>query len=154
MKIRNRTREPEDTRLKMTAMIDIVFLLLVFFVMTFTIVAAEGDFNVDMPRTEQGPAPPPPPLPVFVHLEAAEDGSLAGIQFNDRRLSDFDALHARILNMVHASGPAGSEESFAVELACDERLKYEHLVQAITAVSGYVDQHGNKVTLIENVRLR
>ena len=33
----------------MTSMIDIVFLLLVFFVMTFKIVELEGDFSVRMP---------------------------------------------------------------------------------------------------------
>ena len=39
----------EKIELQMTPMIDIVFLLLIFFVMTFKIVAAEGDFNIKMP---------------------------------------------------------------------------------------------------------
>ena len=43
MKIRNR-QEAEKQELNMTSMIDIVFLLLVFFVMTFKIVELEGDF--------------------------------------------------------------------------------------------------------------
>ena len=43
------TSEPEELKLNMTAMIDIVFQLLVFFVMTFKVVAMEGDFNIKMP---------------------------------------------------------------------------------------------------------
>ena len=49
MKIRNTGRGEQETNLQMTAMIDIVFLLLVFFVMTFKIIAPEGDFNIKMP---------------------------------------------------------------------------------------------------------
>ena len=44
--------------LQMTAMIDIVFQLLVFFIMTFQIVPAEGDFFQHSPQDigmEQGP---------------------------------------------------------------------------------------------------
>ncbi len=51
MKIRNTQRPARDKDdLKMTAMIDIVFLLLIFFVMTFKVLAPEGDFNVKMPQ--------------------------------------------------------------------------------------------------------
>ena len=48
MKIRNR-EEAQKNELNMTSMIDIVFLLLIFFVMTFKIVELEGDFSVRMP---------------------------------------------------------------------------------------------------------
>ena len=48
MKIR-RDVEQEKHELNMTSMIDIVFLLLIFFVMTFKIVELEGDFSVRMP---------------------------------------------------------------------------------------------------------
>ena len=43
------TTEPDEIKLNMTAMIDIVFQLLVFFIMTFKVVAMEGDFNIRMP---------------------------------------------------------------------------------------------------------
>ena len=39
----------EKIELQMTPMIDIVFQLLVFFIMTFNVVAQEGDFNIRMP---------------------------------------------------------------------------------------------------------
>ena len=51
MKIRNTGRGDDgEVKLEMTPMIDIVFQLLVFFIMTFKIVSQEGDFNIKMPR--------------------------------------------------------------------------------------------------------
>ena len=50
MKIRGkRPSKDEKIELQMTPMIDIVFQLLVFFIMTFNVVAQEGDFNIRMP---------------------------------------------------------------------------------------------------------
>ena len=49
MKFRHRVSEEDKIELQMTPMIDIVFQLLVFFIMTFKIVAQEGDFNIKMP---------------------------------------------------------------------------------------------------------
>ena len=50
MRFREHHVGPEEKiELQMTPMIDIVFQLLVFFIMTFKIVAQEGDFNVKMP---------------------------------------------------------------------------------------------------------
>ncbi len=36
--------------LQMTSMIDIVFLLLIFFILTFKIAPQEGDFNIKLPK--------------------------------------------------------------------------------------------------------
>lgn len=41
----------------MTPMIDIVFQLLVFFIMTFKIVSQEGDFHIKMPVANLAPRP-------------------------------------------------------------------------------------------------
>ncbi len=44
MKIR--TKGSDRAELQLTSMIDVVFLLLIFFVMTFKIAAQEGDFSI------------------------------------------------------------------------------------------------------------
>ena len=46
MKIRHHSHTEDKAELQMTSMIDVVFLLLIFFVMTFKISIQEGDFNV------------------------------------------------------------------------------------------------------------
>ena len=61
MKVRNTSRRSEENvELMMTPMIDIVFQLLVFFIMTFKIVAPEGDFNIKMPMAAPAKAFPTP----------------------------------------------------------------------------------------------
>ncbi len=57
MKIRG-GQEKEQIKLQTTAMIDIVFQLLVFFIMTFKITALEGDFQVNMPQASDLPQTP------------------------------------------------------------------------------------------------
>ena len=48
----------KETKLQMTSMIDVVFLLLAFFVVTYKTPEVEGDFNIRMPIERQSPAPP------------------------------------------------------------------------------------------------
>ena len=86
-------------------------------------------------------------------LVAAENGDLASIQLNNEPLADFDALQMRIINLIgDDAGPDHAAESAEVELDCDYGLRYEHVIQAITAVSGYIDETGNVVKLVEKIK--
>ena len=157
MKIRH-TRRPAGDKddLKMTAMIDIVFLLLIFFVMTFKVLAPEGDFNVKMPqKAGPGESPPGELPPLVVQLRAGQGGRLAAIRFGDRELASFDELHRQIRPLVRDdAGPGSAGARAEVELECDYDLHFEHVIGAITAVSGYVaDDNRSIVTLIDNIRL-
>ncbi len=49
MQIRRRTAMETKVEQQMTAMIDVVFQLLTFFVMSFKVASLEGDFSVKMP---------------------------------------------------------------------------------------------------------
>ena len=83
MKIRNR-EEAQKNELSMTSMIDIVFLLLVFFVMTFKIVELEGDFSVRMPLAgDQSVAMDPTDLPLKLRLRADGNGKLTSMSLNE-----------------------------------------------------------------------
>ena len=102
MKIRNTGGEGEKIELQMTPMIDIVFQLLVFFIMTFKIVAMEGDFNIRMPAASQQAAPPDqmefPPMKLY--LSGNEDGTLAGIRLNEESLPTVQHLNSRIQELI------------------------------------------------------
>ena len=146
----SRCRTRGHTELKMTPMIDIVFLLLIFFIMTFKIVAAEGNFDVKMPGRTEGPADQRDvPVPVLIRLEADARGRLAAIYMGDRTLDSLDQLRGEIRQMVRAAGR--SETVLEVELDCDYHLKFEHAMDAVTAVSGYVDR-GQVVQMIDKIR--
>ena len=147
-------RPDEKIELNMTAMIDIVFQLLTFFVFTLKIVSAEGDFGIKMPLgTSQGAADPSLLPPIKVRMVADPDGKLAGLRLNDRPVDSFDELRLEIIGIIgDQRGPGSIQESAEVELDCDSNLNYEHVIDAITAVSGHVDGNKNLIKLIEKIK--
>ncbi len=152
MKIRNR-EEAMGTQLNMTSMIDIVFLLLIFFVMTFKIVELEGDFTVRMPLAgSDSVTMDPTDLPLKLRMRADEEGRLASISLNEIDLgTDFDQLRANVVSLIGTSTPIEGDEGPEIEIDTDYNLRYEHVIAAITAVSGYKD--GNQVVkLIEKIK--
>lgn len=72
MKIRG-GKEKEEIKLQMTAMIDIVFQLLVFFIMTFKITALEGDFQVNMPTNSDVPTSPIEDIDKIIRIHLYEN---------------------------------------------------------------------------------
>ena len=155
MKVRHQNTEGDKIELQMTPMIDIVFQLLVFFIMTFKIVSQEGDFNIKMPLAAPAKGAPDDDLklpPIKVRLQAGAGGQLAGIAMNERSLPNMDALRNEIIGLIGDDrGPGSVQETAEVELDCDYGLRYEHVIQAITAVSGYVEGD-TVVKLVEKIK--
>lgn len=155
MKIRHSTSsgEGEKVELQMTPMIDIVFQLLVFFIMTFKVVSQEGDFNIRMPLAapQQGnPDDLDTIPPMKVRLRAASNGALSSIALNDAPVQGFDELRNKVIAVIGVDrGPA--QEDAEVELDCDYNLHYNHVIEAITAVSGYV-QDDEVIHLVEKIK--
>jgi biopolymer transport protein ExbD len=157
MKVRNvQGNANEKVEVQMTPMIDIVFQLLVFFIMTFKIVSQEGDFNIKMPLAAPSEGLPDEDKlpPMKVRLVASGSGELAQIRLNDNNFGlSFDGLHDYIISVIgDERGPGSVQETAEVELDCDYNLRYEYVIQAVTAVSGYVDADGNIVKLVEKIK--
>ncbi len=154
MRVRNVHRS-EEIELQMTPMIDIVFQLLVFFIMTFKIAAPEGDFNIRMPLAAPSQGVPEPDAlpPIRVRLTALGNGQLAGIQFGTRPLNNFEELRQQIIEMLGPNPGPSVVENTEVELDCDYQLRYQYVVEAITAVSGYYDKETDQVIkLVEKIK--
>jgi biopolymer transport protein ExbD len=152
VKIRNR-EEGQKNALNMTSMIDIVFLLLVFFVMTFKIVELEGDFSVRMPLAGSSSVTvDPTDLPLQLRLRADNQGRLTSMSLNEINLgTDFDQLRANVVSLIGSTTPTESDEGPELEIDTDYNLRYEYVIESITAVSGYKD--GNEVVkLIEKIK--
>jgi biopolymer transport protein ExbD len=157
-----------DTRvaIDMTPMIDIVFQLLAFFIMTLRIGAAEGDFNIKMPLAAPRAAPIDENLipPIKLYLTANAQGDLVTLAVNaDPRDPLVDLSQAtvfrgpdrfrRLHNFVAGQVGDGSLASSAeVELVCDYGLRYEFVIDAITAVSGSVGPDGRIIKLVEKIK--
>ena len=155
MRIRkSQSRAADQIELQMTPMIDIVFQLLVFFIMTFKIVAQEGDFNIKMPLAapNQGKIDDQQ-LPLMkLRLLANAEGDLVGMNLNDAPFSSFVELHEHIRGLIgDESGPGSFQEQAEVEIDADYNLKYSNVIEAITAVSGYI-KDDNVIKLIEKIK--
>ena len=152
MKIRNRG-DAEKSGLNMTSMIDVVFLLLIFFVMTFKIVELEGDFSVRMPLAgSDSMTMDPTDLPLKLRLQADENGKLTTMSLNEINLgTDFDQLRANVVELIGTTAPVEGEDGPEIEIDTDYNLRYEYVISSITAVSGY--KQGNEVVkLIEKIK--
>ncbi|MHB1034263.1 MAG: ExbD/TolR family protein [Pirellulales bacterium] len=157
MKIRHpkSTTEEDKVELQMTPMIDVVFQLLAFFLFTLRIASAEGDFNIKMPLAAPSMGTPDvnqlPPMKV--RLLAGANGTLGGIKLGERPMANFEALRTAIRQLVgEARGPGSVAANAEVEFDCDYNLRYQYVISAITAVSGYVDQGGHIIKVVEKIK--
>ena len=155
MKIRHTGRK-EKIILQMTPMIDIVFQMLVFFVMTFKIILPEGDFNIRMPSPSNQVKAQPSETPTLrIVIRAAEDGSLARLQIGDISFgNDRDAflrLRAYIRDLVGDTDAGEEQIDQEVELECDYELRYDYVIRTIEAISGYIE-NGQQQRLIERIK--
>ncbi len=155
MKIRH-TDHRETVELQMTSMIDIVFQLLVFFIMTFKIVLPEGDFNIRMPLPANEAPAAPSELPTLnLRMIAGEEGKLAKLQLDTRVFEGedrFAKLHGHVRGMIDDAGGPGTTSDQEVEINADYELRYDYVMRAITALSGYIE-NGQRHQLIEKIRL-
>ena len=85
----------------MSAMIDVVFLLLIFFMLTLQIAAPEGVHAVEMPA--EGTTPPVINTPdIRVRLIADDAGRLAELRLGNRHLGSGDEAIDRLGKEIHA----------------------------------------------------
>jgi biopolymer transport protein ExbD len=145
---------PDKIPIDMTPMIDIVFQLLTFFCMTLRVAAMEGDFSIKMPLAapRQGLPDPNQLPPIKIRLRSDAAGNLVELSLNDRAFAGadrFKQLHNHIASIVGEGSLAASAE---VELDCDFNLKYEYVIEAITAVSGSTTPDGQLVKLVEKIK--
>ena len=116
MKIHSEDEETSNTEINLTPLIDMVFILLIFFVVTSSFVKESG-IEVNRPtaqsaeRQERG----------NIIISVTKNGEI----WIDRRRVDVDALRANV-ERLHAENPEGS-----VIIASDRDARTEVLVQAL-----------------------
>lgn len=154
MKFRKRDAETK-VDMQMAAMIDIVFQLLIFFLLTLKIIPPEGDFNINMPLGAVSSNPDEvPPIDLKVRLDADANGNLSQLWFGGRALgNDFPYCFERLNNEIAAiaGGQQGYSDDLEVELNPDYNLHYRYIIRAISACRGRM-VGDTQVTYIEKIK--
>ena len=149
MKIRKRSNN-EKIEAQMAPMIDVVFQLLIFFMLTLKIIEPEGDFNINMPIGAPSQANPDQPLlpDIKVRLRANEDGTLQQLSLGRSNLGSdaraFDRLNMEILKMIGRPGNPLTKD-MEVEIEADYNLHYGNGIQAVGACTGRLDSRSKKI---------
>ncbi len=156
MKFRNKA-EAEKIEPQMAPMIDVVFQLLIFFMLTLKIVEPEGDFNINMPIGAPSEASPDEPIfpDIKVRLQATPDGSLAVLKLGQRSLGNgqdaFTRLNSEILNIIGQPGNPLTKD-IEVEIDADYNLNFQYVISAVSACTGRLGKQGNIVRYVEKIK--
>ncbi len=157
MKVRNSGKPAEKIDINMAPMIDVVFQLLIFFMLQLKILMPEGDFGINMPIGAPSQNAEQPLIPdIKVRLIASPDGQLASLQLNRRDLGSGDAafqrLNSEILRILgNPADPANKD--MEVEIDADYELDYRYTIKAIAAARGRIDPKTDQlISYIEKIK--
>lgn len=157
MKVRGTGKHADKVEPQMAPMIDVVFQLLIFFMLTFKIIAPEGDFNINMPigaptQQQQDDIQLPD---IKVHLVAGPGGGLESVMLGRRNLGNdaqaFARLNNEILKIIGKPGNPLTKD-IEVEIKADYGLHYDYTLQAVGACTGRRDSKGNLIRYIEKIK--
>ena len=85
-------KAPEKIEINMTPMIDVVFQLMAFFLMTFKVASVEGDFNLKLPKSERSAGAANTQIEMInIALRAHPNGNLAVVQIDNTAPSPYRA---------------------------------------------------------------
>jgi biopolymer transport protein ExbD len=151
MQFRRKSNAPA-VQIEFASLIDVVFLLLIFFMLTLKITAQEGDLGIDMPAVAEEGSPPVPlkQPPLHVRLIADAEGRLESLRFGEQSLGggegateelrrEMTALFARI---------GADREPIDVQIDADYELNYRHVIGTISAVSGRTEERAGEQRVI------
>jgi biopolymer transport protein ExbD len=118
------TRRREDIELNLAPLIDVVLLLVIFFMVSTTFVQ-EGRLRVELPRTARQPAAPRgEPLVITVTAEG-------GYRVNERTLVN----NARTTLSAALTKVAGERRDQPVTIRADGRASHQSVVTAMEAAA-------------------
>jgi len=116
-----KSRLGELPTLQMSSMMDIIFLMLLFFITTSVFSQWEYEINITLPTAQSGKVPDRLPGEIIINI--AKDGR---VSVNQQDLT-LDALKARLDRLARYF------PGQPVVLRADKETRYEHLIKVIDA---------------------
>lgn len=144
---------------QMAPMIDVVFQLLIFFMLTLKIVEPEGEFSINMPikAPAETATDEPPIYDIKVHLHAGAEGELARLMLGERNLGNGEAafrrLNSEILKLIGGRPGSPLRDETVVTIDPDYNLDIQYTISAISACTGRMNEDGKIVRYVENINL-
>jgi biopolymer transport protein ExbD len=134
--------------LRMTAMIDVVFLLLTFFVLTSKFQKPEAQLPVVMPKPSTEPATEQHSGPMKIQLKAAESGCAVVIADADAIPLQEQTLDAGLAAVTAGFQMAAASYNIAengLELHCEDAVQWDYVVKVYDIL---YRQGATKITFI------
>ncbi len=148
---------PSKVEIPMAPMIDIVFQLLIFFMLNLKIIAPEGNFNINMPIGAPSNQTSEKNLPdIKVGLRSDANGNLTQLTLGQKNLGNDDAafsrLNSEILKIIVRPGNPLTKD-VEVEIDADYELHYKYIIQAVSKCTGRYDPQTKQVVrYIEKIK--
>ena len=146
----SKNKLPDKVDIPMAPMIDIVFQLLIFFMLNLKIVAPEGNFNINLPITAPSQTQKEDVnLPdIKVGLRSDRDGKLTQLTLGSKNLGNdaaaFDRLNKEILQIIgRPLNPLTKDVE--VEIDADFETHYHYVVTAISKCTGRMDMQTKQI---------
>lgn len=128
--------------LNVTSMVDILFNLLVYFIVTANFAMDEGALKAKLP-------PPPGAVSTtkaeddldggtkrVLEVQSSQDGLSCGIIFNGRRVNDFAALRATLIANNKANGGKINPDIDPIMIQPGPKVRWQHVVNAFNQTVG------------------
>ena len=149
MKLRNRLSGPEKITIPMVPMINVAFLLLIFFILNLKIVSPEGNFNINLPLDAPSASAAEQNLPdIKVGMVSDRDGNLMRLTLGSKNRGNddlaFERLYKEILQIIGRPGNPLTKD-IEVEIDADYETQYKYVVKAISKCTGQLDPGSNQV---------
>jgi biopolymer transport protein ExbD len=127
-----RRRQNPAMGLKMTAMIDVIFLLLTFFVLTARFQQPELHLNVTLPKPGVGTANPVAKGPLSIRLDAADLGCSILLPQTDKLFLRPDTIQTNLTDLqdhLMSIMPSYDIAGQGVELHCGDAVQWDYVVK-------------------------
>lgn len=132
-----RKRTEEEANVPLSAMMDVVFLLLIYFVFTQKPIIEDVHLGCDLPSPDSSSTPPEKPVPPF-KIDVIEDKDPDVYRIDGRRM-DFTRLATR-LNQIPTD--------VTVIINCDPNAKHQKLIRLLDLLN---EKEFTKLNLVDDM---
>jgi len=154
----NKRQAPPRLEIPMAPMINVMFLLLLFFMLNLKIVAPEGNIEINLPISAPVSAAQSNTIrpDIKVGLTSDRDGNLVSLTLDGKDLGydnqAFDRLNAEILAIIGRPGNPLMKD-IEVEIDADFECQHKYVVKAISRCTGRLDPQTQQIArYIEKIK--